>query len=87
MFISSFQSGVKELNDHRQSHKLLYPLDEILLLTLCTVISGCETFVDIVEYGKTKLSFLRKPVANARAYYWRTGSTHPAGGIQLSSFS
>lgn len=60
MSISSFQSQVKELKDHRQAHKLLYPLDEILLLTLCAVISGCESFVDIAEYGRTKLPFLRK---------------------------
>ena len=44
----------------RQQTKVLYPLDEILLLCLCGVVFGCESFVDIVEYGAEKLKFLRR---------------------------
>ncbi len=39
---------------------MLYPLDEILLLSLCGVVSGCESFVDVALYGEEKLGFLRK---------------------------
>lgn len=39
--------------------KVVYRLDEILLLCLCAVISGGESFVDIAEYGEEKLEFLR----------------------------
>ena len=57
---ASFQSLVSTLEDPRQQVKILYPLDEILLLCLCGVVSGCESFVDIVEYGAEKLKFLRR---------------------------
>ncbi len=57
---TSFQSVVSTLEDPRQHAKVLYPLDEILLLCLCGVVSGCESFVDIVEYGAEKLKFLRR---------------------------
>jgi len=39
---------------------VVYPLNEILLLSLCGTISGCESFVDIAEYGEEKLSVLRE---------------------------
>ena len=58
--VTSFQSVVSNLKDPRQQSKVIYPLHEILLLCLCGVISGCESFVDIVEYGQEKLKFLRR---------------------------
>ena len=57
---ASFQSLISTLEDPRQQTKVLHPLDEILLLCLCEVVSGCESFVDIVEYGAEKLKFLRR---------------------------
>ena len=57
---SSFQSVMSGLPDPRQSGKVVYPLNEILLLSLCGTISGCESFVDIAEYGEEKLPFLRE---------------------------
>ncbi len=39
---------------------MLYPLDGILLLSLCGVVSGCGSFVDVALYGEEKLGFLRK---------------------------
>ena len=36
---------------------MLYPLDEVLLLSLCGVVSGCESFVDVALYGEEKLGF------------------------------
>jgi len=57
---TSFQFLVSTLEDPRQQSKIVYPLDEILFLCLCGSISGCESFVDIVEYGHEKLKVLRR---------------------------
>jgi len=54
-FLEHFQA----LEDPRQLRKVLYPLNEILLLVLCGVICGSETWIDIAEYGEEKLDFLR----------------------------
>ena len=51
---------MSDLEDPRQQSKVVYPLHEILLLCLCGVISGCESFTDIAEYGRRKLEFLRR---------------------------
>jgi len=55
----SFQYFIADLDDLREAYKVRYPLDEILLLSLCAVLLGCETFVDIAHYGEEKLEFLR----------------------------
>ena len=48
------------LEDPRQSGKVWYPLDEILLLCLLAVLAGAESWVEIAEFGKKKLDFLRR---------------------------
>ncbi len=48
-----------QLNDPRIDRKKLHPLPEILLLTLCAVICGAESWNDIELFGKGKLNFLR----------------------------
>src|SRR5579864_39674 len=50
----------KELDDPRVTGRTLYPLMEILLLTLCAVLSGAEDWVSIVEWGEMKLDWLRE---------------------------
>lgn len=54
------------LDDPRQSGKVLYPLDEIMLLVLCAEVAGAEGFADIALWGETHLDFLRRfrPFAN-----------------------
>lgn len=66
MEVLSFQEHIQKLKDPRQDHKIAYPLEEIMILTLCAVIAGCESFVDIAVYGRAKLGFLRtlRPFAN-----------------------
>jgi predicted transposase YbfD/YdcC len=49
----------EEIEDPRQRMKVLYPLEELLLLSLCGAIAGCEDFTDITLYGEEKLDFLR----------------------------
>ena len=55
-----FLDHFRELPDPRQRGKVLYPLDEILLLCLLAVLAGAETFVDIALFGQMKLEFLRR---------------------------
>jgi DDE_Tnp_1-associated len=42
-----FLSYFKDLPDPRQPGKVVYPLDEVLLLCLLAMLGGAETFVDI----------------------------------------
>src|SRR6202049_2057524 len=50
----------KDLPDPRQRGKVVYPLDEVLLLCLLAVLGGAETFVDIARFGGKKLPLLRR---------------------------
>ncbi len=55
----SFLDVFSKLEDPRIDRRKLHPLPEILLLTLCGVIAGCDGWEDIEDYGKLKLDFLR----------------------------
>jgi predicted transposase YbfD/YdcC len=61
-----FLAHFSALADPRQSVKVLYPLDEVLLLTLCAVLCGADGWVSVALFGKQKLAFLRRflPFAN-----------------------
>jgi hypothetical protein len=75
-----FLDHFKELPDPRQRGKVLYPLDEILLLCLLAVLAGAETFVDIALFGQMKLEFLRR----FRPFRDRTPSHDHLGDIFAS---
>ena len=55
-FLTHFQA----VEDPRQVGKILYPLDEILPLVLCGVISGADGWPSIALYGQKKLELLRR---------------------------
>lgn len=55
-FLESFEG----LDDPRQRGKVLYPLDEVLLLVLLGVLAGCECWVEIARFGDSKLDLLRR---------------------------
>jgi hypothetical protein len=48
------------LLQRRQSGKVIYPLDEVLLLCLLAVLAGAEAFTDIARFGERKLKLLRR---------------------------
>jgi predicted transposase YbfD/YdcC len=48
------------LPDPRQSKKVLYRLDEVLLVTLCAVLCGADGWVSVALFGEQKLTFLRR---------------------------
>src|SRR5215208_5541103 len=55
-----FLDYFKDLPDPRQRGKVVYPLDEVLLLCLLAVVGGAETFVDIARFGEKKRGLLRR---------------------------
>ena len=55
-----FLDHFSKLEDPRQTNKSVYPLQEILLLVLCGVLSGADDWVAIALYGEKKLDFLRR---------------------------
>jgi predicted transposase YbfD/YdcC len=55
-----FLDYFKELPDRRQPGKVIYPLNEVLLLSLLAVLAGAETFCDIARFGEKKLALLRR---------------------------
>src|SRR5688572_1741776 len=55
-----FLDHFADLPDPRQLIKVIYPLDEILLLSLLAVVAGAETFTGIAEFGRMKLGLLRR---------------------------
>ena len=58
-----FLESFADLHDPRQQAKVLYPLEEILLLCLCGVLSGANSWVEIATYGQQRLTFLRRFLA------------------------
>jgi predicted transposase YbfD/YdcC len=56
----AFLSYFKDLPDPRQRGKVIYPLEEVLLLCLLAVLGGAETFTDIARFGEKKIALLRR---------------------------
>ena len=56
----AFLDHFSALEDPRQCWKVIYPLDEIVLLVLCAVLSGADDFVEISAWGRMRLPFLRR---------------------------
>jgi len=75
-----FLDHFADLEDPRQLGKVVYPLDEILLLSLLAVLAGAETFTGIAEFGKEKLDLLRRlrPFANGVPEHDRLGEVFAA---------
>jgi len=55
-----FLHHFKDLTDARQQAKVIYPLEEVLLLALLATLAGAETFTDIARFGEKKLALLRR---------------------------
>ena len=75
-----FLDHLADLPDPRQLSKVIYPLGEILLLSLLAVLAGAETFTAIAQFGKDKLDLLRRfrPFANGTADHDRLGEVFAA---------
>lgn len=75
-----FLDHFADLPDPRQLIKVIYPLDEILLLSLLAVMAGAETFTAIAQFGKRKIDLLRRlrPYANGTPDHDRLGAVFAA---------
>ena len=69
-----------DLPDPRQAAKVVYPLDEVLLLSLLAVLAGAETVTDIARFGDRKLALLRRfrPFLDGTLPHDRIGDTFAA---------
>jgi predicted transposase YbfD/YdcC len=56
---TGFLDSFSVMTDQRSTKNQLYIVGEILLLTVCAILCGAEGWVDIENYGKVKLDFLR----------------------------
>lgn len=56
----SFLDHFKDIEDPRSERNRDYTMSEILLVTLCAVISGAEGWQDVEDFGKAKIDYLRQ---------------------------
>lgn len=49
-----------ELSDDRERQRVLYPLEEVLLVVTCATIASCDDFDDIAAWGEHHLALLRR---------------------------
>ena len=54
------------LDDPRQSWKVCYPLEEVLLIVLCATMAGAEDFVQIERWANRKPDFPRRFLSFAK---------------------
>ncbi len=59
MSIDVFAEHFSDVTDPRQSAKVTYPLYDVLFLSVCGVITGCEGWEDIEDFGHARLSWLQ----------------------------
>lgn len=58
--IKKLQNHLLQVPDFRINRKKLYPLDEILLLTIMGCLSGLEEWEEIIDFGEARLEWLRQ---------------------------
>lgn len=57
-----FTEHFSRISDPRETHKVLYPLQEILLITVCAAIGGADGWVDVALFGEAKKEFFQRLV-------------------------
>ncbi len=60
MELKKLMEHISIILDYRQAWKVEHKLSDILLLTICAVISGAESWEDIEDFGETHLDFLKQ---------------------------
>jgi predicted transposase YbfD/YdcC len=78
--VAGFLESFQPLDDPRQRGKVLYPLDEVLLLVLIGVLAGCECWVEVSRFGDKKLDLLRRfrPFAEGTPSHDQLGDIYAA---------
>ncbi|MBW9500062.1 transposase [Escherichia coli] len=82
MELKKLMGHISIIPDYRQAWKVEHKLSDILLLTICAVISGAEGWEDIEDFGETHLDFLKQygdfengipvhdTIARVVSYHW-----------------
>lgn len=60
MELKKLMEHISIIPDYRQAWKVEHKLSDILLLTICAVISGAEGWEDIEDFGASHLDFLKQ---------------------------
>ncbi len=60
MVLKKLMEHISIIPDYRQAWKVEHKLSDILLLTICAVISGADGWEDIEDFGETHLDFLKQ---------------------------
>ena len=60
MELKKLMEHISIIPDYRQAWKVEHKLSDILLLTICAVISGAEGWEDIEDFGETHPDFLKQ---------------------------
>ncbi len=56
MELKKLMEHISIIPDYRQTWKVEHKLSDILLLTICAVISGAEGWEDIEDFGETDVA-------------------------------
>ena len=81
--MEGFSACFEGLEDPRTGNAGRHDLLEILIIALCTVLSGGQTAVDMAEFAQDKEAFLRGSVENSLHCKRRLGTTLP--GLKIPS--
>ena len=57
---TTISQAFSHLSEPRNSASVRHPLINILTISICAIISGCDNFNAIEEYGKSKIKWFRK---------------------------
>lgn len=60
MSVFDLISSLSVIHDPRQSWKIEHKLTDILLLTICAVIAGCEGWEEIEDFGNERVDWLKQ---------------------------
>ncbi|KDX33569.1 DDE_Tnp_1-associated family protein [Escherichia coli 2-156-04_S4_C2] len=60
MELKKLMEHISIIPDYKQAWKVEHKLSDILLLTICAVISGAEGWEDIEDFGEIHLDFLKQ---------------------------
>ncbi|WP_404999555.1 transposase family protein [Escherichia coli] len=72
MELKKLMEHISIIPDYRQTWKVEHKLSDILLLTICAVISGAEGWEDIEDFGETHLDFLKRRLGRYRGFWGNT---------------
>ena len=59
-FLETVTSHFEDVTDPRANRGRNYPLAEMVFVALCGAICDCNSWVDVAEFGKAKLTWFRK---------------------------